>query len=159
MILRFPEQQFSVIVLSNLATFNPTELSYKVADIYLENQFTEEPKKEEKPAQEKEPKTISIPPEKLKEYAGQYFSDELLTIFKLAVEEGALVFKQKNAWEEPLRATGPDKFITGPMTITFQRGKTKNISVPVAAIAIRTMTNGYVRAPLIRFRVSASKFK
>jgi CubicO group peptidase (beta-lactamase class C family) len=129
MILRFPEQKFSVIVLSNLATFNPTELSYKVADIYLEDKFTGEPKKKKEEAgQEKEEKTISIPQEKLKEYTGHYFSEELMTTFKLAIEEGALVFKQKNAWEYPLKATAPDNFAAGPMTIKFKRDSKKNIT-------------------------------
>ncbi|MFC2164984.1 serine hydrolase domain-containing protein [Acidobacteriota bacterium] len=130
MILRFPEQQFSVIILSNLGTFNPSELSYKVADIYLDELFTEEPKKkkEEEAEQDETPITIAIPPEKLREYTGQYFSEELMTTFKLAIEEGALLFKQKNAWEDPLKATAPDNFISGPMTIKFQRDKKNRIS-------------------------------
>jgi len=37
--MRFPENQFSVIILSNLSTFNPTELAYKVADIVLQSEF------------------------------------------------------------------------------------------------------------------------
>jgi len=33
--LRFPEQHFTVMVLSNLASFNPGERCYRVADLYL----------------------------------------------------------------------------------------------------------------------------
>ncbi|MFM2303486.1 MAG: hypothetical protein RLZZ135_895 [Cyanobacteriota bacterium] len=40
-LVRFPDRQFSVICLANLSTFNPTKLSLQVADIYLENEFTE----------------------------------------------------------------------------------------------------------------------
>ena len=39
--LRFPDQHFSVICLSNLASFNPDFVCKKVADIYLENVFPE----------------------------------------------------------------------------------------------------------------------
>ena len=37
--MRFPDQKFSVIILSNLASFNPTELAYKVTDISLQNEL------------------------------------------------------------------------------------------------------------------------
>jgi CubicO group peptidase (beta-lactamase class C family) len=37
--VRFPDQDFSVIILSNLASFNPSKLSYKVADIVLQNEL------------------------------------------------------------------------------------------------------------------------
>lgn len=39
MMLRFPEQQFSVVCLSNFAAFDPAGTCYQVADIYLKNQF------------------------------------------------------------------------------------------------------------------------
>lgn len=37
--MRFPDNRFSVIILSNLSSFNPTELAYKVADIVLQNEL------------------------------------------------------------------------------------------------------------------------
>lgn len=37
--LRFPDQHFTVIVLSNAGDFNPGKLSHKVADIYLDKQL------------------------------------------------------------------------------------------------------------------------
>jgi CubicO group peptidase (beta-lactamase class C family) len=39
--IRFPDSQFSVICLANLSTFNPTKLAFEVADIYLEQEYTE----------------------------------------------------------------------------------------------------------------------
>jgi CubicO group peptidase (beta-lactamase class C family) len=38
-LLRFPQQKFSVICLCNIATSNPLDLSYRVADLYLESQL------------------------------------------------------------------------------------------------------------------------
>jgi|WetSurMetagenome_2_1015567.scaffolds.fasta_scaffold00342_7 CubicO group peptidase (beta-lactamase class C family) len=35
-IIRFPDQQFSVIILSNLSSFEPGSLAYKVADIFID---------------------------------------------------------------------------------------------------------------------------
>lgn len=42
-LLRFPQQKFSVIMLCNLGTSNPSSLSYKVADLYLSAQLSPEP--------------------------------------------------------------------------------------------------------------------
>jgi CubicO group peptidase (beta-lactamase class C family) len=45
---RFPDQKFSVNVLSNLASFNPGGIAMKITDIYLKDkEVTEAPKKEE----------------------------------------------------------------------------------------------------------------
>lgn len=41
-IVRFPQQRFAVIILSNLGSFNPMGMAQKVADIYLAQQFPEE---------------------------------------------------------------------------------------------------------------------
>ena len=37
--MRFPDNRFSVIILSNLSSFSPTELAYKVANIVLQNEL------------------------------------------------------------------------------------------------------------------------
>lgn len=42
-LLRFPQQKFSVVCLCNLATSNPGDLSYRVADVYLEGQLAPNP--------------------------------------------------------------------------------------------------------------------
>jgi hypothetical protein len=39
--IRFPEQRFSVICLSNLSTINPARLARQIADVYLAEEFTE----------------------------------------------------------------------------------------------------------------------
>jgi len=44
-LIRFPEEKFSIICLSNLSTFNPAAISYKIADIYLADKFKEKIKK------------------------------------------------------------------------------------------------------------------
>ncbi|MBL7856438.1 MAG: serine hydrolase [Cyclobacteriaceae bacterium] len=66
-LIRFPEQKISIAVLSNLGSFDPGRLAYKIADIYLKGSLKEEPKKEEvaKP-------NVQVNPEILKTYCGQY---------------------------------------------------------------------------------------
>jgi len=53
---RFPDQNFSVNVLSNLASFDPTGMALKIADIYLrDKEVTESSKKDSNV------KTVSVP--------------------------------------------------------------------------------------------------
>jgi CubicO group peptidase (beta-lactamase class C family) len=69
---RFPDQRFSVIVLSNNAAFNPAGLALKVADIYLKDKL-ETPKEKVVPvAVVSENQPVEVDPEILKSYCGQY---------------------------------------------------------------------------------------
>ncbi len=68
---RFPDQKFSVMVMSNLASFNPGSLALKVADIYLEDLLVEE----EVVTNQPDFTTIEIDPEVLETYTGQFATD------------------------------------------------------------------------------------
>jgi len=219
-LIRFPEQKFSVICLANLSSISPLSLSLKVADIYLSDVLKEPPHQEKKKA---EPVTLSSPelkekagnyeddrfhswisltvkegkltmtgtgyhelplvplsrttfqaeagrgdialeflpeakgrpreavfddageevryhltkaappalftPEKLKEYSGDYASDELAgAIYCLAVENGKLVVKFRSIPKTPLKAMAPDKFTDGHLSLEFVRNRGKRIT-------------------------------
>ena len=131
--VRFPEQSFSVICLSNLSSFDPTKLSFQVADIYLANTFKEEKKQalkekfinlpEEKPKEKWAP-----PPKQLEEYQGEYFSEELQVTFRLGLKEGKLYFVHRNASRAPLLPTLKDNFVGMDLSIQFIRDSEKKIS-------------------------------
>ncbi|MBN1225279.1 MAG: serine hydrolase [Candidatus Aminicenantes bacterium] len=72
--LRFPEQRFTVICLSNLANFDPIDRCKKVADIFLAGLFKEEMKPEPKEAK-KEASTVMVDPAILDSYVGKYKMD------------------------------------------------------------------------------------
>ena len=63
----------------------------------------------------------------LKDYAGEYYNDELPVTYKLAVEKGSLFFKHKNAPKGALKAMDRDKFTTRWYNIEFVRDKRKRI--------------------------------
>lgn len=69
-----------------------------------------------------------LTPAQLKEYAGEYYNDELPVTYKLAVEKGALVFKHKNAPKSAFKAMSRDKFTVGWFNIEFVRDKRKKIT-------------------------------
>jgi CubicO group peptidase (beta-lactamase class C family) len=77
-ILRFPEQEFSVICLANLGTIDPYDIAVRIADIYLVDRFQEEP------INDKEINPFALPEAVLKEKAGVYqepISHRIWTIF------------------------------------------------------------------------------
>jgi len=100
--VRFPEQYFSVICLSNLSSFNPTGLSRQVAEIYLADDF-EKAKQEIQPLEEDRAGTargIKISGTKLKERAGDYIdahSGEVIKVFLKNARLNALMSGQSYA--------------------------------------------------------------
>ena len=63
----------------------------------------------------------------LKEYAGEYYNDELPVTYKLVLEKGSLFFKHKNAPEGALKVMDHDKFTMRWFNIEFVRDKRKRI--------------------------------
>jgi CubicO group peptidase (beta-lactamase class C family) len=105
-IIRFPEQNFSVICLANLSSFNPTKLSRQVADIYLADQF-KKIKTETKPAEKLKYKKIR--PKKLKEKVGTYLNQETGDLRRLFFKNGQLVTKISGQ-NFPLMAVSESEF-------------------------------------------------
>lgn len=91
--VRFPEQHFSVAVLCNTDAVSPMELTGKVADVFLEQQYTEPPKKRVEADSGKQPETRPIPAAILKELPGTYYSADLDTRYTITYDQGALKFE------------------------------------------------------------------
>lgn len=67
-IVRFPEQNLCIAVLSNLASFNTSRLAFQVADIFLPNRS----KVAESKPEIKDRKEIKVNPEIFKDFVGKY---------------------------------------------------------------------------------------
>jgi hypothetical protein len=91
-IMRFPEQRFSVIVLANLNTIDPTKLTYQVADVYLAGRF----KAEAAVPPGSKPKFIQLPEKRLKELAGTYLRVEDRTLLNLPFQNGKLMVEYEH---------------------------------------------------------------
>lgn len=90
-LLRFPEQHFSVACLCNLGTANPSRRARQVADVYLSSLM--KPKEAQKAAEEKRKKEkggVLLTADQLREYSGDYWSDELGVEYRLGVADGKL---------------------------------------------------------------------
>ncbi len=76
-LVRFPDERFSVIILSNLDAFDPSELAFKVADIYLAGRLkAAEPAPPAdaagKPEQPAAPPALLVPKAELEALAGNW---------------------------------------------------------------------------------------
>lgn len=89
-LLRFPQQKFSVVCLCNLATSNPLDLTYRVADVYLEGQLAPEPQPSGNTKVDPQP------------FVGSYRNLDSHSVLKLSAADGDLVafgthFKPRDA--------------------------------------------------------------
>lgn len=79
-VVRFPEQKFAVVVLSNLGSFDTSRIAREVADIYLANVM----KKEEKKTKKVEKKKFEPDTSWYEKFAGKYYFEPglIMTITK-----------------------------------------------------------------------------
>src|SRR5437016_1615951 len=90
-LLRFPEQHFSVACLCNLGSARPSNRAHRVADVYLAGLMKpKEASKETPEKRDKEQKAVSLSPEQIKNYQGDYWSDELGVAYRLGIVDGKL---------------------------------------------------------------------
>ena len=83
--IRFPEQRFSVIVLANLSTVDPSKLALQVADLYLSEKYPE-------PATTRILPTLpAVPITNLDEWTGFFRDLRTGCLLELAVEADTLV--------------------------------------------------------------------
>ena len=70
-LIRLPDQKFSVVVLSNDASFNPGGLAFKIIDIYLKDKLVEDTKKVDD-APKNDTAAVSVNIAMLTSYCGKY---------------------------------------------------------------------------------------
>ncbi|ESA39133.1 hypothetical protein N836_02260 [Leptolyngbya sp. Heron Island J] len=87
--IRFPNCQFSVICLANLSTIDPTNLVFKVADIYLENDYIEDIIK----PISRSINSINLPIAELQLKTGFYYNPTTGSIWKLEIKDEKLMAK------------------------------------------------------------------
>jgi len=121
--MQFPDQRFSIVILSNLSNFRTGRIARKIADLYLADQFTEPPAERQRDRSlEKRPEPISLPLAQLKKYTGKYHSDELDITYTLDVENNSLILKLRET-SNTLIAFSPDNFGWERRKLEFTKNK------------------------------------
>jgi CubicO group peptidase (beta-lactamase class C family) len=86
--LRFPDQQFTVICLCNLGSINPSQLSRSVADIYLADQFVQaEEALVEDEAAPREIAFVELSTSELEAWNGAYQNPTTGTIWEVSADD------------------------------------------------------------------------
>ena len=127
--LQFPEQKFSIIILSNLSSFSPAELSRKIADLYLVDDLAKAPiSTPDKSAPNQSKSTRALSPSEVTAYAAEYYSDELDIVYRLRNIGGKLNLTI-NAMSGSIRARARDHLSwSGGADFLFTRDSDGEIS-------------------------------
>jgi hypothetical protein len=121
-LVRFPEQKFTVICLSNNSTeINPWKTAWQIADLYLGDRLEPPPARPAVGATEKKPATV--PEADLRSKVGSY-QNEYGVIFRIALEDGSLWNTNHFGEHYKLHPLSATEFRPGPYpedTFVFER--------------------------------------
>ena len=126
-LLRFPEQHFSVACLCNKGEISPSDLTRKVADLYLTTQFKDPmPANRELPA-----KSPTVSEEKLAQYTGLYWKKEDEQAIRILSRDGKLFLAQSSdsRLELTLLAENRFKLAVAPVTVTFEDARPQRMVI------------------------------
>jgi len=123
-LLRFPDQHFSVVCLCNLASARPSRRANQVADVFLSSQMgsikpaATPADADESPQKPKQ--TLALTADQLKQFEGNYWSDELQITYRLAIENGALVLRVRNLPPRKLTAMPDNEFTIADLGVSLK---------------------------------------
>jgi CubicO group peptidase (beta-lactamase class C family) len=111
-LMRFPEQGFSVICLTNLGNVDPAGLAKRIADIYLAEQFTAA--MDEKSPQAEQP-VLELPVAELEAKIGFYRGGKTGRLWELTMQADKLTVESQWGGNFQIFPTQPNRFVTaGP---------------------------------------------
>ncbi len=127
-LLRFPEHKFSVVILSNLANFNPTARAFEVADMYLADHLEPKVAKADKSPKSKPEAsdTLRLSKKQLAEFVGAYYSDELDVTYRISRQDRQLFLSVNNRPKIAMKPSGKDAF-SKPFKLFFRRDEHERV--------------------------------
>jgi len=122
---RFPDQKFSVLVMSNLGSFNPSSMALRVADLYLEDWI---PTAEESEDQDSQLETVQIDPQIVESYTGLYELEEGVRITLIRDGYRLLARVPREGWQR-LFAVSEIRFSSqdGSVEVEFAKDSGSNV--------------------------------
>lgn len=106
--LRFPDQEWSVAVLCNFPSSNPGGLAYRVADVWLEDAYTEPAEVAATNGTAEHDRWVDLPHSTLAALAGVYRDTDGFEVRRIELENDTLVAEVGPGY--PLRPLGDDRF-------------------------------------------------
>lgn len=131
---RFPDQKFSVNVLSNFASFNPGGMAMKITDIYLKDkEVTSTPKKEAEakttPKVTSDSNMVKIDHDTLVSYCGKY-ELEPGTFATVSLQDENLIVEAPGLSKTPMTAVSSTTFDVSAVSarVTFMKNESGKIT-------------------------------
>ena len=134
---RFPDQHFSIIALSNDEHNENLRARWQIADFYIKDHF-----KEKKITNVVSPQNTSTKPTtsfsiNLKDFEGEYYSDELATSYTFKVSGNKLIMTHIRLSDLELNRVGENKFSgSGDQTFSFEMEFLRNEKAVVNGFTI-----------------------
>lgn len=128
----FPENRISIITLSNNEHYTMLGKVIPVANLFLENEFTEAETSATIATEPNEPGHYN---NNLPDFAGKYHSDELSTDYNIAVKDGKLLMTHTRLNDMELKPVGKDEFSGAndfAFTIKFLRERQKVVGFEIS---------------------------
>ena len=114
-LLRFPQQHFSVACLCNQAETNPSDLTRKVADIYLADQLKEAPPARVDPAAQR----VTVSDQLLAQYAGLYWKADDENALRILHKDGKLFLSESEEDNLELSPVADNRFMPAAFPVAF----------------------------------------
>jgi CubicO group peptidase (beta-lactamase class C family) len=128
-LIRFPEQKFSVIVLSNLGNVDASGLARKVAEVYLADQLKPTTQTNHPASQNSQNTEITkLSADDAKAYVGTYYSEELDTTYIISADGERVLLKARYNRANPIIPVSRDKFNAFGTTVLFTRDEQGKVS-------------------------------
>jgi CubicO group peptidase (beta-lactamase class C family) len=108
-LIRFPDNQFSVMIFANRSDANPTSKAYEVADLFLNEHYKEE--KNQKINKEKQ--ALSFEPEssEMEKVLGHYWNEERADSRRIHVRNNEVIFSLGERREFKLKPVSNNQFV------------------------------------------------
>jgi len=107
-VMRFPEQNLSVVVFCNVSDCDPAGRAQRVAEVFLEDRMG--PPAEETPGGNETEEAPTLTARQLRAYEGTYRSPELDSTYEIVVVDGELVARHWRNADATLSPSGDDEF-------------------------------------------------
>lgn len=121
-LLRFPDQHYSICVFSNYGSFDPADLGYKTAGIYLKDYINDDDMGQEMTEETDTVEKVQVPVSLLEEYAGRYvLMEQIILDFRL--DDGQFFVQAPGQSKSAVEARSDTLFYVpdGKATIIFRR--------------------------------------
>ncbi len=147
--LRFPDQRFSVVCLTNSGAIDPSALARQVADLYLADRLKPEPAPAPPPPPEQAKgvaevdafirrHAVPVPPEKLARLAGLYYNTDNGNLRRLSFRGGKLLFERRPGVEAELVPVAEDRLVMAGVPIRLEVSFPERWPDPTRLMSIAT---------------------